>query len=110
MAGAADGEGLSLGWVPPFPAAGVHCGPGLGVDENVSRTGAGVLQFRDCPMIRMCAPLTRHPPLEPVSPELLHAAVTAPSSKAPIPKRKIRIASIVPGNGKAAPPTNARSD
>src|SRR5579884_1229333 len=52
----------------------------------------------------MCAPDVRQPPLEPVSPELLHAAVAAARHSSARPAGITRIVCIVSGNGKGSPP------
>lgn len=77
---------------------------------NVSSTGAVVGQDKAGLIVRICAADTRQPPLEPVSPELLQAAVAAARQSATTAERKTRILQIVARNGKGSPPPKARAD
>lgn len=101
MAGDALGDGAAVAPNAFFGGA-EHAGFGVGVAENVSKTGVGVGHV--CTALRNPAPETRQPPADPVSPELLHAAVAAAKHRAAATGRTIRITISVTRNGKDAPP------
>jgi hypothetical protein len=90
--------------------AGEQLGLGVGVDMNESLTGAVVGHDKAGLTMRRCAAETRQPPLEPVSPELLQAAVAAARQSTTTAVRKTRIPRIVARNGKGTPPPKARAD
>jgi hypothetical protein len=105
------GAGVAVGpAVERAPGAGVQFGFGVGVDMNVSTTGAGVGQERCTPATRMCAPETRHPPLDPVSFDPLQAATADMSRSVTSPAPINRIDSIVAARGKRNPPAEGRGD